>query len=73
MPAEDVERFEAAAGDLLGELGYPRAVPHPRPEALERASRIRGLLARDPRWIDRSKDDSVTEGHKAIGYASQTA
>ena len=25
MPADDVERFEAAAGDLLDELGYPRA------------------------------------------------
>ena len=25
MPAGDLERFEAAAGDLLEELGYPRA------------------------------------------------
>ncbi len=49
MPAGDVERFEAAAGELLDELGYPRAVPRPRPELLESASRIRDLLARDPR------------------------
>jgi hypothetical protein len=41
MSAEDVERFEAAAGDLLDELGYPRAAPRPRPEALEHAARAR--------------------------------
>jgi hypothetical protein len=51
MPSDDVERFEVAAGELLDELGYPRAFPHPRPEAVERATRIRNLLARDPRWI----------------------
>ncbi len=49
MPAEDVERFEAAAGQLLDELGYPRAFPQPRPERLEMASRVRELLAQDPR------------------------
>jgi hypothetical protein len=50
MPAEDVERFEAAAGALLDELGYPRAFPHPRPEKLEHAARIRSRLIQDPRW-----------------------
>jgi hypothetical protein len=49
MPHEDVERFEAAAGGLLDELGYPRAFPKPRPESLEIASRIRELFALDPR------------------------
>ncbi len=51
MPADDVERFEAAAGELLDELGYPRAAPRPRPETLESVSRIRNLLAQDPNWI----------------------
>jgi hypothetical protein len=51
MPATDVERFEAAAGGLLDELGYPRATLRLPPERLERASRIRGLLTRDPKWI----------------------
>jgi len=51
MPAEDVERFEAAAGELLDELRYPRAVPHLRPETHQRASRIRELLALDPKWV----------------------
>jgi hypothetical protein len=50
MPAEDLERFEAAAGGLLDELGYARAIPRPRPEILEHASYIRNLLARDPNW-----------------------
>jgi hypothetical protein len=47
MPAEDVERFEAAVGDLLDELGYPRAVPQPGAEALELAARIREVFAGD--------------------------
>jgi len=52
MSPQEIERFEAAAGDFLDELGYPRAVPHPRPESLDYASKIRALLARDPNWID---------------------
>lgn len=51
MAAEQVERFEAAVGPLLDELGYPRAFPVPSPERLEHASRIRALLAQDPSWI----------------------
>jgi hypothetical protein len=31
MPAADVERFEAVAGDLLNQLGYARAFPNPSP------------------------------------------
>jgi hypothetical protein len=47
MPAADVERFEAAAGDLLDDLGYPRAVPTPRPEALAHAAAVRDRFAQD--------------------------
>jgi Sulfotransferase family len=47
MPAEDLERFEAAAGDLLKELGYPRAVPNPPEEKLARAARIRESFTRE--------------------------
>jgi hypothetical protein len=49
MAAEDVERFEASAGDLLDELGYPRGVPQPRSESLLQASRIREQFIRDLR------------------------
>jgi hypothetical protein len=47
MPVKDVERFEAAAGDLLEELGYERAVPNPSSEALEQAARIREAFTRE--------------------------
>jgi sulfotransferase family protein len=46
MPAGDVERFEAAVGELLDELEYERAVLCPRHEYLTSASRIRDLMAR---------------------------
>jgi sulfotransferase family protein len=55
MSPEDIERFEAAAGQLLDELGYPRAIPYPRPESLENAARIRELLAQDPKWVEYSE------------------
>jgi hypothetical protein len=41
MAATDVECFEAAAGDLLDELGYDRAYPSPAADLLARASTIR--------------------------------
>jgi hypothetical protein len=44
MPAADVERFEAAAGDLLNELGYTRAHLCPSADALQQAQVIRGRL-----------------------------
>ncbi len=47
MPAEDLERFEAAAGDLLEELGYERAFPHPPEETLAWAARIRESFTRE--------------------------
>ena len=52
LPPEDNERFEAAAGALLEELGYACVVPRPRPEMLDHAARIRRLLAEDPRAHD---------------------
>ncbi len=50
MSAEDVERFEAAAGDLLDELNYPRAVPNPKPAAQEHASLIHDMFTHDARF-----------------------
>jgi hypothetical protein len=46
MPVKDVERFEAAAGDLLEELGYERNFSRPTPQALEHATRIRRTFSR---------------------------
>jgi hypothetical protein len=47
MAPEDVERFEAVAGDLLDELGYERATPEPSAEANERAARVRQSFSRE--------------------------
>jgi Sulfotransferase family len=49
MREEDVERFEAATGKLLDELGYPRAVPEPSPAAVKRAALVRESFVRDAR------------------------
>ncbi len=49
MPAQDIERFEAVAGDLLNELGYARAIPHLLPETVGYASSIRNFFGRDVR------------------------
>ena len=45
MSGADTERFEAAAGGLLEELGYPRAFPRPCREALDRVKRVREAFA----------------------------
>ena len=49
MTLDDVERFEAAAGDLLDELGYPRAVPNPPQEKLRNATRIHHAFTQEIR------------------------
>jgi Sulfotransferase family len=41
MADGEVERFEAAAGELLDELGYPRTRPDPPPSAMRRTARLR--------------------------------
>jgi hypothetical protein len=41
MPPTDVAFFEAAAGDLLDELGYPRGTASISEEEIERGSRVR--------------------------------
>jgi hypothetical protein len=45
MPGGDLERFEAAAGKLLEELGYARGAPRPSGAAVASASRARRSFA----------------------------
>jgi hypothetical protein len=45
---EDLVRFEAAAGELLEELGYERSTSSP-PRALAHAKRIREVFANEVR------------------------
>jgi hypothetical protein len=49
MADGDVERFEAAAGELLEELGYPRAVPNPTSGAKRRAAQLRDAFGHHAR------------------------
>jgi hypothetical protein len=44
MQSEDVEMFEAVAGNTLEDLGYSRACPHPGAELVERSTRRRSLM-----------------------------
>jgi hypothetical protein len=46
MPATEIQRFEAAAGNLLEELGYERTFSRPTPQALDHATRIRKMFSR---------------------------
>jgi len=47
MKPADLEVFEAASGDLLSELNYPRVFPNPSPEKLKEAARIYQLFVAD--------------------------
>jgi Sulfotransferase family len=49
MAARDVQLFEAVAGDLLQELGYPRAFNSVAADILERAAVVRDAFTRDLR------------------------
>jgi hypothetical protein len=44
MPAEEVERFEAVAGDILSELGYGLAFNKPSRRTLDEAARVRAAF-----------------------------
>jgi sulfotransferase family protein len=45
MQADHLERFEGIAGELLTELGYPRAFPRPSTAVRDHARRFRELYA----------------------------
>jgi hypothetical protein len=49
MPEHDVELFEAVAGELLDELGYPRAFSRISADTAERAARVRTAFTQDLR------------------------
>jgi hypothetical protein len=62
MPAEDVVRFEAAAGALLSELDYERATPPPRGEHVVRARRLREAFEGDLR----ARGSAVPDAWEAV-------
>jgi hypothetical protein len=59
MPPDDVRRFEAAAGDLLDELGYPRVFPDLPSEARDHAARMRARFSDEIRARDGRLPPSV--------------
>ena len=48
MPRDDLERFEATAGSLLDELGFPRGADRLRARSLEHAATIRSQFEGRP-------------------------
>ena len=48
MPPEDIEAFEAAAGDALDELGYERAAPRPSAATQARAAELAAAFTAAP-------------------------
>jgi Sulfotransferase family len=67
MPAEEVERFEAVAGELLGELGYPRAVPKPPSAARALAAELRGDFVRELQSRGRRLPEAWQRARRTIG------
>jgi hypothetical protein len=55
MTSDDVELFEAAAGDLLDEFGYPRAFPGPDAAALRRAAAVAETFVADVHALPRGR------------------
>jgi hypothetical protein len=61
MPPEEIERFEATAGELLDELGYPRGAPSPSADAIRSAALARRSFARE---IERKPHRRLPDGWK---------
>jgi hypothetical protein len=59
LPAGEVERFEAASGELLEELGYARGAPRPSHDAVERAALARRSFSRE---IERKRHRHLPAG-----------
>ncbi len=62
MSAENVVRFEAAAGDLLEQLGYERAVASVPKSEIQRAASIRKRFAAEVRASERPLPEAWSEG-----------
>lgn len=70
MPQQDVERFEAVAGDLLTELGYGRGTDRVSTESSEYAARLRSLFEGHPRPQSWDKVRDLQDGSPSNGSPS---
>jgi hypothetical protein len=62
LEADAVLRFEAAAGHLLEELGYPRSPRSIASSEIERAGRLREVFAQEARARGRPLPHAWTTG-----------
>jgi hypothetical protein len=69
MRLEELERFEAAAGDLLEDLGYPRACPRPRPEIQHSLTGITEAFNRERVLWETGSPKPGAAGRSALGAA----
>ncbi|HMF16201.1 MAG TPA: sulfotransferase [Gemmataceae bacterium] len=69
MTPEAVERFEAGAGTLLEEFGYPRATPPPKAETLQWVAQIEERFVQEARrpWL---AQPALAKHRKEIGAAN---
>jgi hypothetical protein len=67
MQAGDIERFEAAAGDLLADLGYPLAAPRPCPAVLEATATIRTAFDQAGAWVSEARVRSLEKRRRERG------
>lgn len=71
MTAAELEQFEAAAGALLNELGYPSGFEQLRPESLEQAFRTRSQFEGRPLPKGWPVRETNGEAHTQPGVAAQ--
>src|SRR5579884_1087190 len=70
MGTTDVEHFEAVAGDLLEELGYPRAAAQPRPEATRHAIQVREAIERTAAAPPSVSPETLRERRRIGGWTN---
>ena len=73
MRLEELERFEAAAGDLLEDLGYPRACPRPRPEIQHALTGIKKAFNRERVHWETGSPKPRAAGGSALGAADPSS
>jgi hypothetical protein len=67
MAAGDIQRFEAAAGDLLTDLGYPLAAARPWPAVLHDAAQTRSSFAQAEARVSEARVRALARRRREVG------
>jgi hypothetical protein len=70
MPARDIERFEAAAGDLLADLGYPLAALRPSPTVLQDSAKTRTAFEQAEAWVSEARVRALARRRREVGRSN---